>query len=92
MKQCWEFSSSRLLGDFEYALSKGISVPFSCLPGELQKTLKLNQTFENFHFEGNVLQRVSSVSVNTVKYALGDVFVGGHVHTEAIPLFFKTKY
>lgn len=39
-----------------------------------------------------VLQRVSSVSVNTVKYALGDVFVVGHVHTEAVPLFFKTKY
>lgn len=33
-----------------------------------------------------------SVSVNTVKYALGDVFVLGHVHTEANPLFFKTKY
>ena len=31
-------------------------------------------------------------SNNTVKCALGDVFVVGHVHTEAIPLFFKTKY
>jgi len=90
MKQCWEFSSNRLPGD--YTLSKGISLPFSCLPSELQKTLKLNQRFENVRFEDKVLQRVSSVSINAVKYAHEDVFVAGHVHTEAIPLFFKTKY
>lgn len=44
------------------------------------------------HFQDKVLQRVSSVSVNGVKYALGDVFVVGHVHCEAIPLFLKIKY
>ena len=92
MKQCWEFSSNSLLGDFDYTLSKGISLPFSCLPSRLQKTLKLNQKFENVHFEDKVLQRVSSVSINAVRYALEDVFVVGHVHTEAIPLFFKAKY
>lgn len=92
MKQCWEFSSDRFLGDFENALSKSISMPFSSLPRDLQNSLKLNQSFEDVQFQDKVLQRVSSLSVNGVKYALEDVFVVGHVHTEAIPSFLKIKY
>lgn len=65
---------------------------FSSLPRDLQNSLKLNQRFKNVQFQDKVLQRVSSLSVNGVKYGLEDVFVVGHVHTEAIPLFLKIKY
>lgn len=58
----------------------------------IYRTLKLNQSFEDVQFQDKVLQYVSSLSVNGVKYALEDVFVVGHVHTEAILLFLKIKY
>lgn len=69
MKQCWEFSSDRFLGDFVSALSKSISVPFSSLPGDLQNVLNLSQSFEVAQFQDKVLQHVSSLLVNGVKYA-----------------------
>lgn len=43
-------------------------------------------------FQDKVLQRVSTLSVSGVKYGLEDVFVVGHAHAEAIPLFLKIKY
>uniref|UniRef100_A0A3P9DJS9 Uncharacterized protein n=1 Tax=Maylandia zebra TaxID=106582 RepID=A0A3P9DJS9_9CICH len=48
--------------------------------------------YKYVHFQDKVLQRVSAISVSSVKYELEDVFVVGHVHTEAIPIFFKIKY
>lgn len=52
----------------------------------------MNKSFTDVHFQDKVLQRVSAISVSSVKYELEDVFVVGHVHTEAIPIFFKIKY
>ncbi|XP_049328494.1 uncharacterized protein LOC125787802 isoform X1 [Astyanax mexicanus] len=92
MKQCWEFSSKGLLCDFEETLSKSVSTPFSSLPAELQKALICNDALRDVQFQDKVLQRVSCVSVNNVKYSLGDVFVISHLHTEMIPLFWKVKY
>uniref|UniRef100_A0A3P9DS90 Uncharacterized protein n=1 Tax=Maylandia zebra TaxID=106582 RepID=A0A3P9DS90_9CICH len=82
----------RLLVDFEHSLSTSVSVPFSSLPGDLQNALEMNKSFTDVHFQDKVLQRVSAISVSSVKYELEDVFVVGHVHTEAIPIFFKIKY
>uniref|UniRef100_A0A3P9B7N7 Uncharacterized protein n=1 Tax=Maylandia zebra TaxID=106582 RepID=A0A3P9B7N7_9CICH len=69
-----------------------VSVPFSSLPGDLQNALEMHKSFTDVHFQDKVLQRVSAISVSSVKYELEDVFVVGHVHTEAIPIFFKIKY
>ena len=38
-----------------------------------------------------MLQRISQLQVTTVKYALNDVFVIGHVHAEKIPLFWRCE-
>ncbi|CAI5637484.1 unnamed protein product [Oreochromis niloticus] len=57
-----------------------------------ENALEMNKSFTDVHFQDKVLQRVSAISVSSVKYELEDVFVVGHVHTEAIPIFFKIKY
>ncbi|CAI5674003.1 unnamed protein product [Oreochromis niloticus] len=63
MKQCWEFSSDRLLVDFEHSLSTSVSVSFSSLPGDLQNALEMNKSFTDVHFQDKVLQRASALSI-----------------------------
>ncbi len=71
-KQCWEFSSI-LLSNFEKSNSRSTCIAFSALPVDLQNTLKTHDVFNDVQFEGKMLQRVSQLQVNTVKYALNDV-------------------
>ncbi|KAJ7998220.1 hypothetical protein DPEC_G00220330 [Dallia pectoralis] len=91
LKQFWEFSSNNFLDDFEKVPRSSTSTPFCSLPLTLQCSLE--QYFTDVSFsEDKVIQRVSEVTLNNVKYATQDVFVLDVLHGERIPLFFQVKY
>ena len=93
LKQCWEFSSVNLLGDFEKVPGKSVSTPFVSLPYDLQTALKTNCNF-NFSadLKDKVSQRVSEIELDNIKYAVGDVLVLDLLETEQIPVFVQIKY
>lgn len=91
-KQCWEFSTHNCLGEFESVSGKSTATPFLSLPIELQKALTVNHNLCNVDFTNKVFQRVSEVTVNSVKYAIRDVFVIDVLHAEVVPLFWQIKY
>lgn len=68
LKQCWEFSPCNILGDFEKVPGRSISPPILSLPICLQTALQESCNFSNV--EGKVIQRVSEVTVDNVKYAV----------------------
>lgn len=88
MRQCWEFSQSNILDDFEIVTGTSIHTPLSSLPLELQRRLADVQGSE-YAFKD--MQRVSGVTIDSVKYACKDVFIVGFMHAEGIPLFFPGK-
>lgn len=90
LKQCWEFSPSNILGDFEKVPGRSISTPILSLPICLQTTLKESGNFSNL--EGKVIQRVSEVTLDNIKYAVRDVLTLDLVHEEKIPVFGQIKY
>ncbi|TKS80540.1 hypothetical protein D9C73_014642 [Collichthys lucidus] len=91
-RQCWEFSSQSLLGEFEKVPGKSVTTPFLHLPVELQRALTVNHNLCNVDFTDKAIQRVSEVRVNNVKYAVKYVFVIDVLHSERILLFWQIKY
>lgn len=91
-RQCWEFSSQNMLGEFEKVPGKSVTTPFLSLPVELQRALTVNHNLCNVDLTEKTFQRVSEVSVNNVKYAVKDVFVIDILHSGRIPLFWQIKY
>lgn len=91
-RQCWEFSSANMLGEYEKVTGSNVGIPFRSLPSALQDSLSTSEKYSDVNFEEKTLQRVTEVVINNVKYSVKDVFVVGHVHSENIPLFFQIKY
>ena len=90
-RQCWEFSSGKMFADFEHVPGKSIETPLVSLPAGLQKALTTDHQFCQRDFT-KPMQRVSQVTVNSVKYAVHDAFIIGLLHAERVPLFLKIKY
>ena len=91
-RQCWEFSSQSMLGQFENVPGNSVTTPFSSLSVELQRSLVVHPSLSNVHLAEKAFQRVSEVTIDNVKYAVKDVFVIDVVHSERIPLFWQIKY
>ncbi|MEQ2195951.1 hypothetical protein XENOCAPTIV_020933 [Xenoophorus captivus] len=51
-----------------------------------------NRNLCNVDFTNKVFQRVSELTINSVNYAIKDVFLIDVLHTEAVPLFWQIKY
>ncbi|XP_035989246.1 uncharacterized protein LOC110368027 isoform X1 [Fundulus heteroclitus] len=91
-KQCWEFSTQNFLSEFESVHGKSVATPFLSLPVELQNALSFNQNLCNVDLMNKVFQRVSELTINSVKYAIRDVFTIDVLHSEGVPLFWQIKY
>lgn len=81
-----------MLGEFEKVLVKSVTTPFLSLPVELQRALMDNHNLCDVDLTEKAIQRVSEVTVNSVKYAVRDVFVIDALHSERILLFWQIKY
>lgn len=92
LKQCWEFSPINILGDFEKVPGTSVNTLLLSLPIGLQTALKTNGTFKDVELEGKVIQRVSEVIVDNMKYAVRDVLTIDLLHAEKIPVFGQIKY
>ena len=89
MRQCWEFSQTNFIDEFEIVKGTSTHTLLSSLPLELQICLADVQGSEDAF---KTVQRVSGVIIDSVKYACKDVFVVDYLHAEDIPLFFLIKY
>ncbi len=87
LKQCWEFSPINILEDFEKVPGRSVSTPFSSLPNDPQKALKLNGKFGDLELDGRSIQHISEITVDNLKYAVGDVLTLDFLHVEKIPVF-----
>ncbi len=89
MRQCWEFSQTNFLDEFEIVKGTSTHTLLSSLPLGPQRHLANVQGSEDA-FKN--MQRVSGVTIDSVKYACKDVFIVDYLHAEDIPLFFLVKY
>lgn len=92
LKQCWEFLPINILGDFEKVPGRSVSTPLLSLPIDLQTAIKASGNFKGVELEGKVIQRVSEVTVDNIKYAVRDVLTIDLLHVEKIPVFGQIKY
>lgn len=92
LKQCWEFSTINILGNFEKVPGRSVSTPLLSLPIDLQTALKESDNFRDVELESKVIQRVSEMNVDNKKYAVRDVLTLDLLHVEKIPVFGQIKY
>ena len=92
LKQCWEFLPINILSDFEKVPGRSVSTPLLSLPIDLQTVIKASDNFKIGELEGKVIQRVSEVTVDSIKYAVRDVLAIDLLHVEKIPFFGQIKY
>lgn len=86
LRQCWEFSQN-MIHEFEEVLGTNTNIIFSSLPCELQRCIASKARTHTITKQ-MVLQRVSGIDIDSVKYNCRDVFIVDYVHSENIPLFF----
>ena len=89
MRQCWEFSQTNILSEFEIVTGTSTHTLLSSLPLGLRRCLVDVQGSKDAFIN---MQRVSGVFVDSVKYACKDVFIVDYLHAENIPLFLLIKY
>ncbi len=85
MRQCWEFSQTNFLDEFEIVKGTSTHTLLSSLPLGLQRHPADVQGSEDA-FKN--MQHVSGVTIDSVKYACKDVCIVDYLHAEDIPLFF----
>ena len=91
LKQCWEFLPINILGDFEKVPGRSVSTPLLSLPIDLQTAIKASDNFKGVELEGKVIQRVSEVTVDNIKYSVRDVLTIDLLHVEKILVFGQIK-
>lgn len=89
MRQCWEFSQTNIIGEFEIVKGTSTHTLLSSPPLELQRCLADVQGSEDAF---KSMHRVSGVIIDIVKYACKDVFIVDYLYAEVITLFFLIKY
>lgn len=80
------------MGDFEKVPGRSVSTPLLSLPIDLQTALKGSGNFRNVELEGQVIQCVSEMTVDNIKYSVRDVLTLDLLHVEKIPVFEQIKY
>lgn len=73
LRQCWEFSQN-MIHEFEEVLGTNTNILFSSLPCELQKCIASKARTHTITMQ-TVLQRVSCINIDSVKYNCRDVFI-----------------
>lgn len=91
-KQCWEHSSVNILGDSEKVPGRSICTPLLSLPIDLQTALRESGNFREVEFDGKIMQRVSQLTADNIKYTVSDVLTLDLLHVEKIPVFGQIKY
>lgn len=76
-----------VLGDFETVPGRSVSTPLLSLPTDRQTALKASVNFRDVELEGKIIQRVSEVTVDNIKYAVRDVLTLDFLHVEKIPVW-----